>query len=79
MQDEIELAKSEKLKVNEIVASLLQDIEKLKDEIKILRDGKSFADFVELKRQINELKQNNVVLTQGLNSNRKVCKITNSL
>ena len=38
----------------------------------VLKDGKSFADFVELKRQIKCLKDENAVLNNGLTSDQKV-------
>ena len=59
-------------KLKGLVESVLAEVEKHRDEIKVLKDGKSFADFVELKRQIKELKEENIVLSQGLQSDRKV-------
>ena len=59
-------------KLKGMVENVLAEVDKHRDEIKVLKDGKSFADFVELKRQIKELKEENVVLSQGLNSDRKV-------
>ena len=59
-------------KLKDLVESVLEEVEKHRHEIKVLKDGKSFADFVELKRQIKELKEENVVLSQGLQSDRKV-------
>lgn len=59
-------------KLKELVENVLEEVDKYRNEIKVLKDGKSFADFVELKRQIKELKEENVVLSQGLQSDRKV-------
>ncbi|XP_063683950.1 uncharacterized protein LOC134818367 isoform X2 [Bolinopsis microptera] len=58
-------------KLKGLVESVLAEVANQRNEIKVLKDGKSFADFVELKRQIKELKDENTVLTQGLQSDRK--------
>ena len=55
-----------------MVENLLGEIDKHREEIRVLRDGKTFADFVELKRQIKELKTENGVLSNGLQSDNKV-------
>ena len=64
--------------MKELVETVLQEIEKHRSEIKILKDGKAFADFVELKRQIKELKDENLLLSQGLNNDRKVNLLASS-
>ena len=68
--NECPLADRNKLK--DMVENLLGEIDKHREEIRVLRDGKTFADFVELKRQIKELKTENGVLSNGLQSDNKV-------
>lgn len=58
-------------KVKRLVEGLLAETDKLRQEIVVLKDGKSFADFVELKRQIKCLKDENAVLNNGLTSDQK--------
>ncbi|KAL5269400.1 hypothetical protein ACHWQZ_G003031 [Mnemiopsis leidyi] len=70
-KEELERIVADRNKLKGMVENVLAEVDKHRDEIKVLKDGKSFADFVELKRQIKELKEENVVLSQGLNSDRK--------
>ena len=72
-QGDINQIVTDRDKMKELVETLLKDIEKHKAEIRVLKDGKTFADFVELKRQIKELKDENLALSNGLiKSDRKV-------
>jgi len=67
-KEELERIIADRNKLKTLVESVLAEVEKHRNEIKVLKDGKSFADFVELKRQIKELKDENLVLSQGLQS-----------
>jgi len=69
--EKLESVIADRDKVKRLVEGLLAETDKLRQEIVVLKDGKSFADFVELKRQIKCLKDENTVLSNGLTSDQK--------
>jgi len=70
-KEELDKVIADRNKLKSVVENVLSEVDKHKDEIKVLKDGKSFADFVELKRQIKQLKEENAILSQGLQSDPK--------